>query len=223
MNRVTGIDGGNLRPRPGAGERAVVFLFSTLLHIAAVVALSVAYSGTGAGGSHATTATEPLTVELLSPDLAADAARAGGGVPDVRELPLTQKHADVAIRTKGAGEASYAGDTKFNAELASLLAEDPFAGAGKSAYGAVLRKHIAAHSRHRGDRIGRSDAGLVVLRFRVARDGRVVDARVLRSPNSLIGEKALAALWRSEPLPGVPGELVAPLEVDVPIDFQVEG
>src|SRR5690606_40428647 len=64
---------------------------------------------------------------------------------------------------------------------------------------------------------------LVILRFRVARDGRVVDARVLRSPNGLIGEKALAALWRSEPLPQVPGELVAPVEVDVPIDFQVQG
>ncbi len=223
MTGIAPIGGGDAGRAPHDGARAALVALSTFLHLAAILVFSLSYAGNGIGGLRDAPDGEPLTVELLSPDSAAGGARAGGGVPDVRELPFTQAHSDVAIRAKGAGDAPVAGDAKFSAELASLLADDPLAGAGKSAYGNILRKHIAAHSRRRGDRIGRGDAGLVILRFRVARDGGVVDARVLRSPNSLVGEKALAALWRAEPLPKVPDELAAPLEVDVPIDFQVEG
>jgi len=223
MSGTARIDAGGLDSRPARGGPATVVILSGLLHLAAILLLSLSYAGHGGGGLRAMPNGEPLTVELLSPDRVGGGARAGGGTADVRELPFTQDRSDVAIRTKGSGEAPTAGEAKFDAELASLLADDPLAGAGTSAYGAVLRKHIAAHSRRRGDRIGRGDAGLVVLRFRVARDGRVIDARVLRSPNSLVGEKALAALWRSEPLPQVPGDLAAPIEVDVPIDFQVQG
>ena len=217
------IDNRDQRLAPGEGGRGTAMALSLFLHVVGIIFFSLAYAGNGAAGSRVAQNGEPLTVELLAPELAAGPARAGGGVSDARDLPFTQESSDVAIRTKGTGEAPEAGTAKFDADLASLLADDPLAGAGKSAYGTILRKHIAAHSRRRGDRIGRGDAGLVVLRFRVARDGRVVDARVLRSPNSLIGEKALAALWRSEPLPQVPDELAAPIEVDVPIDFQVQG
>ena len=223
MTGAIGIEGLGRRAVPERSGRGTAIALSVGLHLAGIILFSLAYAGNGAGGSRDIANGEPLTVELLSPDLAAGPARAGGGVSDARDLPFTQKSSDVAIRTKGTGEAPDAGNAKFDAELASLLADDPLAGAGKSAYGTILRKHIAAHSRRRGDRIGRRDAGLVVLRFRVARDGRVVDARVLHSPNSLVGEKALAALWRSEPLPQVPDELAAPIEVDVPIDFQVQG
>ena len=217
------IDGSGQCAAPeGRGHGAAIAL-SLCLHLGGILLFSLAYAGSGAGGSRKMGSGEPLTVELLSPDPVAGPSRAGGGVPEALDLPLTQKSSDTAIRTKGSGEAPAVGTAKFDTDLASLLADDPLAGAGKSAYGTILRKHIAAHSRRRGDRIGRGDAGLVVLRFRVARDGRVVDARVLRSPNSLIGEKALAALWRSEPLPQVPDELSAPIEVDVPIDFQVQG
>lgn len=215
----------------GKGRRAVsngrglgaAIALSLFLHIGGIILFSLAHIGNDAAGSRVAENGEPLTVELLAPEPAAGPSRAGGGDPDVRELSFTQERSDMALRMKGASNASAAGNAKFDAELASLLADDPLMGAGKSAYGAILRKHIAAHSRRGGDRIGRNDAGLVILRFRVSRDGRVVDARVLRSPNGLIGEKALAALWRSEPLPQVPGELVAPVEVDVPIDFQVQG
>ncbi|NIJ39306.1 TonB family protein [Sphingopyxis panaciterrae] len=223
MNDIAGIDAGGKGPAPDEGGHGAGIALSASLHLGGILLFCFAYAGNGGGGSREALSGEPMTVELLSPDSAAGPSRAGGGVPDVRDLPFTQEHSDVAVRTKGSGEAPRAGNAKFDAELASLLADDPLAGTGKSAYGAILRKHIAAHSRRRGDRIGRNDAGLVMLRFRVARDGRVVDARVLRSPNSLIGEKALAALWRSEPLPQVPAELAVPIEVDVPIDFQVQG
>jgi TonB family protein len=223
MIGAIGIEGIGRRAVPERSGRGAAIALSVCLHLTGIILFSLRYAGNGAGGSRDIVNGEPLTVELLAPDLAAGPARAGGGVSDARDLPFTQESSDVAIRTKGTVEAPTAGVAKFDADLASLLADDPLAGAGKSAYGTILRKHIAAHSRRRGDRIGRGDAGLVVLRFRVAREGRVVDARVLRSPNSLIGEKALAALWRSEPLPQVPDELVAPIEVDVPIDFQVQG
>ncbi|HEY0595288.1 energy transducer TonB [Sphingopyxis sp.] len=223
MNGTIAIRSEGRRAAPEDGGRKTAIALSLFLHAGGIILFSLAYAGGGAGGSRAVPGSEPLTVELLTIEPAAGRAHAGGGDPDVRDLPFTQESSDVAIRTKGSGEASRAGTAKFDTELASLLADDPLAGAGKSAYGAILRKHIAVHSRRRGDRIGRGDAGLVVLRFRVARDGRVVDARVLRSPNSLVGEKALAALWRAEPLPQVPDELPAPIEVDVPIDFQVQG
>ncbi len=223
MNGAIAINDEGQRAAPEGGGRKAAVALSLFLHAGGILLFSLAYAGGGAGGSRAMPNGERLTVELLAPEPAAGPARAGGGDPDVRDLPFMRENSDVAIRTKGTGEAPEAGTSKFDAELASLLADDPLAGAGKSAYGAILRKHIAAHSRRRGDRIGRSDAGLVILRFRVARDGRVVDARVLRSPNSLVGEKALAALWRAEPLPQVPDELPAPIEVDVPIDFQVQG
>lgn len=223
MTGTIEVDGSGWRAMPNDRGLGTAIALSLCLHMAGIILFSLAHTGNGAAGSREAEDGEPLTVELLAPEPAAGLSRAGGGVPDVRELPFTQEQSDMAIPTKGGGNAPAAGNANFDAELASLLADDPLMGAGKSAYGTILRKHIAAHSRRRGDRIGRSDAGLVILRFRVARDGRVVDARVLRSPNSLIGEKALAALWRSEPLPQVPGELVAPIEVDVPIDFQVQG
>jgi len=223
MIGAIGIEGVGERPLPGDSGRGTAIALSVGLHAAGLFLFSLGYAGNGTGGPRDMANGAPLTVELLAPDLVAGSARAGGGASDARDLPFTQKSSDAAIRTKGTGEAPEAGTAKFDAELANLLADDPLAGAGKSAYGTILRKHIASHSRRRSDRIGRSDAGLVVLRFRVARDGRVVDARVLRSPNSMIGEKALAALWRSEPLPQVPDELAAPIEVDVPIDFQVQG
>lgn len=223
MSGAIGIDSKGEHAVSERSGRGTAIALSVGLHVAGIILFSLTYAGNGAGGSRDMANGEPLTVELLAPDLAAGSARVGGGVSDARDLPFTQKSSDVVIRTKGTGEAPEAGTAKFDAELASLLADDPLSGAGKSDYGTILRKHIASHSRRRGDRIVRSDAGLVVLRFRVARDGRVVDARVLRSPNSLIGEKALAALWRSEPLPQVPDELAAPIEVDVPIDFQVQG
>lgn len=214
---------GRRSPVPGDNRHGAAIALSLCLHLGGLILFSLAYAGDGAGGPGETASGEPMTVELLSPELPAGPSRAGGGVPDARELPFTQERSDVAIRTKGSSPAPNAGNAKFDADLARLLADDPLAGAGRSAYGTILRKHIAANSQRRGDHIGRGDAGLVVLRFRVARDGRVVDARVLRSPNSLVGEKALAALWRSEPLPQVPDELAAPIEVDVPIDFQVQG
>lgn len=223
MNAATAIGGESRRAAPEDRGRKAAIALSLVLHAGGFILFSLVYAGGGAGGSRAAPGSEPMTVELLTFDPAAGPARAGGGDIDARDLPVTRENSDVAIRTKGSGKAAEAGNAKFDTELASLLADDPLAGAGKSAYGAILRKHIAAHSRRRGDHIGRGDAGLVILRFRVARDGRVVDARVLRSPNSLVGEKALAALWRAEPLPQVPDELPAPIEVDVPIDFQVRG
>ena len=38
-----------------------------------------------------------------------------------------------------------------------------------------------------------------------------------------LDEAALATLWRSDPMPRVPVNLTAPLEVDVPIEFRMRG
>lgn len=121
----------------------------------------------------------------------------------------------------GIGKLPVPGSDHLSDELAGVLADDPLSDGGISSYELILRKHIAEYSRGMGARLQRS--GLALVRFRVARDGSIIDAQVKDSPDAAVGELALAALWRAEPLPRVPAELSAPIEVDVPIDFQVRG
>lgn len=156
---------------------------------------------------------------ISTPASAGGAARTGGGeavvAPVAADKPITEP------MRRGISEGNAGADAGLADELAEALADDPSAGGGLSSYEVILRLHIASHARGLRERLQRP--GLAILRFRVARDGAVIDARVLDSPGSRVGEMALAALWRSEPLPRVPDELAVPLEVDVPIDFRVRG
>lgn len=130
------------------------------------------------------------------------------------ERPVTDSPAATTGRAPGGESALRLGD-----DLASALADDPLAGGGRADYHAVLRRHIVAYAS--APEGFRARAGLVVFRFRIARDGSILDARILRAPDNLLGEAALATLWRAEPMPVVPADLPVPLEVDVPIDFQL--
>lgn len=190
------------------------------LHVAAWMLLTWYSVGLSVqAGGHGRSGAGPQNVfAIRAPTDEVGAPRTGGGQP-AATVPTVQARAQAVH--KGAGELDESGDAGLGDELAGALADDPFAGGGISSYEVILRLHIASHSRGLRERLQRP--GLAMLRFRVARDGSVIDARVLGSPTGKLGELALAALWRSEPLPRVPDELTAPLEVDVPIDFRVRG
>jgi protein TonB len=63
--------------------------------------------------------------------------------------------------------------------------------------------------------------GVVMLRFKMDRDGKVLEAKIERSSgNDTLDQEALAGLQRAQPLPAPPAELPgATLELIVPVDF----
>ena len=62
---------------------------------------------------------------------------------------------------------------------------------------------------------------MVLLRFRMDRDGKLLDSRIEKSSGSdALDQEALAALARAQPLPAPPVEVPGnPLELIVPVDF----
>jgi len=63
--------------------------------------------------------------------------------------------------------------------------------------------------------------GVVLLRFKMDRDGKVLEAKIDKSAGSdALDQEALAALQRAQPLPTPPPEVPGnPLELIVPVDF----
>lgn len=210
--------------RTGPRPRVVALAAALLLH-AAFVAL-VLWRGEGFAdvpGQDGFGRGELVVFALPSADDAASPSKEGGGdgarLADLQ--PLVDR--DAQSKRAGSGSADEQGAALLGDELARALVDDPLSGGGQADYETILRRHIAAHSHAPTDGRGRKYTGTVVVRFRVARDGAIVDARVLQSRGAGLDEAALAALWRSEPLPRVPDSFVAPLEVDVPIDFRMRG
>jgi periplasmic protein TonB len=72
-------------------------------------------------------------------------------------------------------------------------------------------KHVPAEPAH----------GVVLLRFKMDRDGKVLEAKIEKSAGSdAMDQEALAALQRAQPLPVPPPEVPGnPLELIVPLDF----
>ncbi|MCJ2186693.1 energy transducer TonB family protein [Novosphingobium beihaiensis] len=62
--------------------------------------------------------------------------------------------------------------------------------------------------------------GVVRVRFRTNRAGRMVEAAIVEGAGyASLDREALAALRRAQPLPGIPGNGPEPLDVTVPIEF----
>jgi TonB family protein len=210
--------------RTGSRPRLFALAAALLLH-AAFVAV-VLWRGAGFSvlpGQGGFGRGELAVFDLPSEDRAASRSREGGGDARLadRQLPLADENAkgDRA----GSGPADEQGAALLGDELSRALADDPVSGGGQADYETILRRHIAAHSHAPIDDRGRRHTGTVIVRFQVGRDGAIVDARVLQSRGAQLDEAALAALWRSEPLPRVPDSFDEPLEVDVPIDFRMRG
>lgn len=64
--------------------------------------------------------------------------------------------------------------------------------------------------------------GRVALSFLLARDGSVSDLRISQSSGfPILDEAALQAVMQAVPLPAIPANLTAPLQIDLPVDFTV--
>ena len=197
-------------------RRSGAIALLALLHLVALLCL---IGGGSAGrsenpGVHGARAGLQKLFALHPPSTDVGTPQRGGGELGAVRAAMSRESKIERVRP-GAGDEAINGDAGLGDDLAGVLADDPFAGGGLSSYETILRLHIAEHGQGARGKLQRP--GVVLVRFRVARDGEIIDARVLSSPNSRLSELALAALWRSEPLPRVPDELSVPLEVDVPI------
>ena len=216
------LSGYRISPRSRVSALVGIMLLSTALVMLALWRGSGLADAPGQGGA----GRGELTVfELPAAEQSVSTPQHGGG-KQAQAAPAPGTAADQVTETgaAGAGETDDApGAAAFGVQLAGLLADDPLAGGGAADYAVILRRHVAAHISPPSVSGGRRYSGTVVVRFRVARDGRIVDARVLQAMSAPLDEAALATLWRSDPMPRVPLNLTAPLEVDVPIEFRMRG
>lgn len=96
--------------------------------------------------------------------------------------------------------------------------------AADNAYQRLLQRHIRPFRRYPAEAIPRRAEGVVVVRFRVGRTGAVEEAWVAeRSRDPALDRAALETLWRAEPMPGVPSQLPAPVEVELAMPFRLPG
>ena len=203
--------------------RSRVSALAGILLLAAALLMLALWRGSGladAPGQGGAGLGELTVIEFPAADQSPSTPQQGGGQQGAI-APGAGAEQVAEIGPAGAGDVKNSpGGAAYGDQLARLLAEDPLAGGGAADYAVILRRHVAAHISAPAGSDGRRSSGTVVVRFRVARDGRIVDARVLQAMSAPLDEAALAALWRSEPLPRVPLNLAAPIEVDVPIEFR---
>lgn len=108
--------------------------------------------------------------------------------------------------------------------LGDPFADGPLGAAANSAYQRLLLRHIRPFRLYPSEAVSRRAEGVVVVRFRVTRDGGVEEAWVVkRSRDPALDRAALDTLWRAEPMPAVPDGLPAPVEVELPVPFRLPG
>ncbi len=85
-----------------------------------------------------------------------------------------------------------------------------------------LLQHIARFEQYPVRAKSKGVEGTVQVLFRLRRDGRVLDAQVMRSSGETdLDVEAIATLYRAEPLPSIPGEMPDELRVLLPIAFSL--
>jgi protein TonB len=220
---------GTNRARTSRASQISIFLAVFAIHLAIFflfyLGVFAPFDGAGRSGAVRGSVNVFSFSDVLSaaPTSKDDHVPADGGTGGLRAAGELSKQPALAQEHEGAGAGDRAGDASLGDMIASVLADDPAGGGDWISYEAILRRHIARYRQHPDKAGGRGRTGIVVVRFNVDRDGRIVDARILKTQGASLDEAALAALWRAEPLPVVPAALPTPLEIDVPIDFRVRG
>ncbi|HXA15219.1 MAG TPA: energy transducer TonB [Opitutaceae bacterium] len=64
--------------------------------------------------------------------------------------------------------------------------------------------------------------GVVVVQFIVNQYGKVVSPTVIKSPNPLLSKAAVDAISQWEFLPGVKGEKIVPVKMQMPVTFSID-
>ncbi len=87
-------------------------------------------------------------------------------------------------------------------------------------YRTVIGSWLATHKRYPEDARARGEEGRAVLRFRVSRDGRVLDATVVNSSGFADLDAAVVDMMHNAVLPPFPPSMTEPeIEVSVQIRF----
>lgn len=88
---------------------------------------------------------------------------------------------------------------------------------------AQLLAHLEKYRRYPAAARARREQGVVHVRFRINREGRLLSTEVLRSSGSTVLDRAaLDTLRRAQPLPAIPPEKPDSLELTVPVEFFVK-
>lgn len=112
---------------------------------------------------------------------------------------------------------SYAQSDELETSPPPLPSTEP---TGRPTFEGLLLARIEQFKRYPEEAQSRNEEGVVHLRFRMNRDGRVLDSSVVRgSGRRSLDREALATLRRAEPLPRIPDDRPAIMEVTVPIEF----
>ncbi|MCG2839434.1 TonB family protein [Sandaracinobacter sp. RS1-74] len=204
-------------------RRATAVLAVLALHAAPALLMlnGVGLSGArGRGGAESGEALVLMDVASIREEAPAQEASKAAPPPVGRESAEADEAKPVPAH---AGIDGDTGTTLFEQQLAQAISDDPSAGGGALDYAIILRRHLEEHGRNLREQARLRGSRLATLRVRIDREGRVLDARVLRAAGAETGELALATLWRADPLPAVPATLPAPLEVDVPMRVRLPG
>lgn len=91
---------------------------------------------------------------------------------------------------------------------------------GQATFEGMLLARLEQFRRYPEDALRRRREGVTYLRFRMNREGQVVDASIFRrSGCEALDREALATLQRAQPLPRIPDNRPDIIEVRVPIEF----
>lgn len=127
--------------------------------------------------------------------------------------------AEIAPADPAPTDAPGVGTAGLTAAISGAIADDPAAGLFDLRYREQLTAHLRRFVRYPREPGASRLNGTVRVRARLARDGSIVDLRVVGSAGASLDQAALDSLWRAEPLPAVPAILPVPWEVEIPVGF----
>ncbi len=92
----------------------------------------------------------------------------------------------------------------------------------QASWEARLLSHLERYRRYPSSSRARREQGVVHVRFRMNRQGRVLSVSLLRSSGfSVLDQAALDTLRRAQPLPAIPDDRPDELELSIPVEFFV--
>lgn len=90
----------------------------------------------------------------------------------------------------------------------------------KSTWQALLLAHLEKYRRYPAAARARGQQGVAQVTFRMNRQGRLLSSRVSRSTGSaMLDRAAIDTLKRAQPLPAIPDDMPAEVELSVDVEF----
>jgi protein TonB len=166
------------------------------------------------------------TAAPLQQPVIADAPRMATSSPSILPAMLAaQPRVSVASAPAGAsGRGTQKGESLPAASEAAApksyaSSEGNLSGAKTSWEGQILA-HLSRFRRYPSSARMRREEGVVYIRFRIDRAGRLLAVSLDRSSGSTaLDKEALATVSRAQPLPAIPQAIPDPAEMSIPIEF----